>query len=221
MLTLLPALPGGPIKPWTPLGPWRKRRREQNHQTLPKKEASENDKLKIVSGMVRGYSSGVFTWGPGSPLSPLWPVLPGFPWNQQMDDHQKAPHIFHSAMTLRRKKQEKSETTLKKKKYTHGVQGVQWIPLDQEVLWGPSGSRHMFKSVSDPTSSSSNMPFKGELGRTLACDRMAAAWASWADTAGPFSPPLWPKRNCKVTTKGDFSRNKVNGFHVIKCNNCS
>lgn len=62
-------------------------------------------------------------------------------------------------------------------------------------------SRRSFKShletdtcSSPPTNS--NMHFKGELGLTLACDRMAAAWASWADTAGPLSPPLWPKRNC-------------------------
>lgn len=42
------------------------------------------------------------------------------------------------------------------------------------------------------------MSLNGELGLTLAWDRMAAAWASCADTAGPLSPPLWPKRNCKV-----------------------
>lgn len=39
LLTLLPALPGGPIKPWTPLGPWRRRKREKNHETLTEKEA--------------------------------------------------------------------------------------------------------------------------------------------------------------------------------------
>lgn len=38
---------------------------------------------------------------------------------------------------------------------------------------------------------------------TLACERIACAWASWADTTGPFSPSP-PKRNCWTHTDSAF-----------------